>query len=775
MSPDGQVRPAWEPLLATLNSLGESKMRRRWERVRRMLTDHGVTFSLDGDQAGVERPWELDPIPFILSEKEWTQIEDGAVQRARLLKALLEDLYHERIMLAQRWVPPELVFASPGFLRPCAELTVNNDSRPFLLTLDLGRGPDGQWQVIRQNCRSARGAGYALENRLLIARMLPEFFQTSQVRRLLPFFESLRSGLVSFSVNQDEPRVVLWSEGSSADSAFEQAYLAQSLGIPLVESADLTVRDNRVYLKLLDGLQPVHVLFRWIRDVDCDPLELPGASLGGVAGLVQAIRHRKVSVANALGSGWANTPALAPFMPGLARFFLGEDLGLPDAPSFWCGDSHQRRQALTELDQMVVRPTFRRRQDKPLFTAHLEEAELDRLRARIEANPSDFVAQKQLSLSTAPVWKEGRFAPRHLVLRVFVISFGNRHQVLPGGLVRMSPDSESLVVSPTGGGRAKDAWVLAPDPSFPPDFNSAEYAPIRAPFRLSRAGTGLPSRVADNLFWLGRYAERVESLARLRRIGLVRRLENARAEELDVLTGSADHLSELLSSLSHLRRLCAQVRDRLSQDSWSTLHQLSLEYEGPGVESQQELASLLAGLAAFWGMLTETMSRSHEWRFLKIGKRLERSLRVLSLLSRTLGTRQPSEPRLLEAILEMLDGARAYRQKYPGGVIAEAVVDQILVDESNPRSVAFQLESLENHFARLPQEGDRAWSSAEAKLLLGCQTDIRLADINLLCQVAPGSQRVHLLELCNGLRARLLQMSEAISRSYLTHLDPSRQ
>ncbi|MCA9795650.1 MAG: circularly permuted type 2 ATP-grasp protein, partial [Candidatus Eremiobacteraeota bacterium] len=348
--------------------------------------------------------------------------------------------------------------------------------------------------------------------------------------------------------------------------------------------------------------------------------------------------------------------------------------------------------------------------------------------------------------------------------------------VLPGGLSRVSPSLDSFEVSAARGGRSKDTWVLGPERPSLAHFDSMEFSPQRSVVRLSRKNVGLPSRVADNLFWLGRYTERAENLARLRRVCLLRRLENAEAHELEVLAGGSDHLSELLSTLNNIERLAGLVRDRLSKDSWRVLHGLTTPRQAAEFESQQFLELLLSGLASFWGMSNETMTRSHDWRFLRIGKRLERAVRISSLLSRTLGVRHSSEERLLEALLEMLDSMRAYRQRYPGGLNTQAALDLVLADETNPRSVAFQLAELELLLAQLPSDRERVWANPEAKLLLGCLTDIRLADVVHLCRPAgQSSRRSNLLELTSGLSARLLQMSEAINRGYLTHLDPSRQ
>lgn len=773
LTPDRQLRPQWRSLVETLDRLGPLKMGQRWTRVRQLLSENGVTFNLHGDPSGLDRPWELDPLPLVLEEDEWDIIESGLIQRSRLLRCILEDLYQDRILLAQRWVPPELLFASPDFLRPCVELRVPNSSRPFVLSLDLGRGPDGRWHVLHHNPHAPWGCGYALENRLLIARMLPEFFKTARVRRLTPFFEAMRRGLNSFSANQDEPRVVLWTPGRSDETFFEQAYLAQFLGCPLVESADMTVRDNRVYVKLLDGLQPVHVLFRWLADAECDPLELPTPGLAGLPGLVQAVRHGNVVVANALGSSWASTPALSPYLEDLCHFFLGESMELPDVKSWWCGEPDGCAHVLANLERMLLRPTFSGNRGQPVFAS---QCDLDDLATRIRDNPSNYVAQELLPLSTTPVWSDGRLVPRHLVLRVFSVSVGDQHFVLPGGLSRVSPSLDSFEVSAARGGRSKDTWVLGPDRPNPAHFDSMEFSPQRSVVRLSRKNLGLPSRVADNLFWLGRYTERAENLARLRRVCLLRRLENAEAHEIEVLAGGSDHLSELLSTLNNIERLAGLVRDRLSKDSWRVLHALATPRDATEFESQQFLELLLSGLASFWGMSNETMTRSHDWRFLRIGKRLERAVRISSLLSRTLGVRHSSEERLLEALLEMLDSMRAYRQRYPGGLSTQAALDLVLADETNPRSVAFQLAELENLLAQLPNDHERTWANPEAKLLLGCLTDIRLADVVHLCQpIGQSNRRSHLLELTSGLSARLLQMSEAINRGYLTHLDASRQ
>src|ERR1700760_2599818 len=522
LSSDGMnPRPHWSHLMESLREIGAEELGRRWGRAERRIRENGITYNIYSDPLGANRPWRIDILPLLISADEWRYIEAGIMQRAQLLSLLLEDLYGSQDLVAQGHFPAALLYANPAFLRPLVGVRVPAHSYLHMLAVDLARSPDGQWWVLADRTQAPSGSGYALENRTIVSDVLPNLFRASNVLRLAPFFRAQREALTSLS-QRNNPRIVLLTPGPFNETYFEHSYIARYLGFTLVEGADLTVRDRCVYLKTVDGLEQVDVILRRVDDSFCDPLELRGDSLLGVPGLVDAIVAGNVKVANALGSGLIETAAVMPFLPGLSRHLLGEKLKLPSVATWWCGQEYALDWVLNHLDSVVVKPAFPSRGMEPVFGAELPHAEKSKFADKLRAHPHEYVAQEQVALSTAPVWENGRINSRSVVLRTYVLNTGNGWMAIPGGLVRVA-EAEGSVVSMQRGGHSKDAWVLWDSPV---DIFSM-LRPRNEPVELRRVPRVVPSRVADNVFWLGRYVERAENIARILRamIPRVRRAE----------------------------------------------------------------------------------------------------------------------------------------------------------------------------------------------------------------------------------------------------------
>src|SRR5262245_24062685 len=512
--PPDSFRAHCEGFVHSIEALGRHELASRWENAKRTLRDNGVTYNVYGDPQRADRPWELDLMPLVVSSAEWGRLEKALVQRTRLLNLILADVYGERRLLRDDLLPPALVLGNPAFLRPCHGIGVPRGIHLHLHAVDVARSPDGEWRVLADRTQAPSGAGYALENRIVLSRSLPEAFRDCQVQRLASFFWAQRDTLTALaSAPRDTPRVVLLTPGPLNETYFEHAYLARYLGFTLVEGGDLTVRDRRVFIKTLDGLQPVDVIFRRLDDSYCDPLELRNDSTLGVAGLVEAARAGTVAIANALGSGATETSALCRFLPGLCRDLLGEELLLPSVPTRWCGDPDDLQFVLAHLDRMVIKRTFPALSGQPIFGRLLSTLQRSALLSEIRAHLQEFVAQDELPLSTAPVWLGQKLEPRPLVLRVYVAAAGDSYAVMPGGLTRIAAHSDVPIVSMQRGGGSKDTWVIADGPVSTVSLLS----PTRIVVRRERRAADLPSRVADNLFWLGRHVERAEHTVRLLR------------------------------------------------------------------------------------------------------------------------------------------------------------------------------------------------------------------------------------------------------------------
>lgn len=795
----GRLRPHWQTFMGSLGGLDPGRMAERWEEARRLLHQNGVTYNIYGDPQGMERPWPLDMVPLPIPYAEWKEIEAGLAQRARLLNALLADVYGPQALVREGALPPALVYADPGFRRALHGVPVPNGTYLHFYAADLARAPDGRWWVLSDRTQAPSGSGYALENRTVLTRVLPDSFRACHVERLAPFFAAFRETLAGLNPRSGSGRIVLLTPGPFNETYFEHVYLARHLGITLVEGADLTVRDRQIWLKTLSGLEPVDVILRRLDDDFADPLTLRADSSLGVAGLTEAVRAGTVAVANALGSGLLESLSFRPFLNGLNHRLFGEDLVLPHIASWWCGQDAECRYVLGHMDELIVAPAFRSLPFEPVHGSTLSDAGRADLAGRIRRSPWAYVAHQPSGLSTAPVWEDGHLQPRPLVLRVFLCATADGYVAMPGGLARVCAEPGRLIVSMQQGGGSKDTWILSPHRRSEPQAARPTPEP-----RLVRAGTGaLPSRVADGLFWLGRYAERAEGAVRQLR-GTYGRLTDGNqpgaADELSVLLlmmarlsvipweltrlGSSRgldtalrsavfdemHPNSLRTNVQRLHRVGYAVRDRLSLDMWRVISQLDRQSLWPTkrVDSAALLLRLddvMTTLAALSGLEQESMTRGHGWRFLDMGRRMERAVHMVSLVRATSlieANRMDTahEAAALEVLLELGESFMAYRERTLAEVNRAPVLDLLLADEDNPRALAFQLAALERHAAALPQASSEAGAAA-VTVTAAARAALR------------GSEALHhpeaLRAALEALAQTLPELSNLLAHAYFSH------
>jgi uncharacterized circularly permuted ATP-grasp superfamily protein/uncharacterized alpha-E superfamily protein len=807
LAPDKQPRPHWSALAESLAAMRNQGLSRRWREGQRLIHDNGITYNVYSDPESTSRPWPLDPLPMMMDPAEWKSIEAAVIQRATLFNSILADLYGPQRLLREKMLPAELVFPNPAFLRPCWGIKPPGGTFLHLYAADLARSPDGQWWVLADRTQSPSGAGYALENRIVTTRVLNDVFRASHVRRLANFFQTYREALERLvPANRENPRIVLLTPGPYNETYFEHAFLARYLGYTLVEGGDLTVRDNRVFLKTLGGLLPVDVIVRRQDDQFCDPLELRSDSMLGVPALVQAVRSGNVAIANALGSGLAESPAYAAFLPGLSRLLLDQDLKLPTVATWWCGEKEPLEYVLDHVSDLVLKPTFPGTRGDPIFGRALSGAERAALLDKVRAEPGRYVAQERVALSTVPVWADGPLHPRHMVVRVYAVASGDGYAVMPGGLTRVSTSLDSMVVSIQRGGGSKDTWVLGDGPA--PPFTLLR--PATHPLDVSRATFDLSSRVADNLFWLGRYTERVEAAVRITRAILSRFFQEEDAARAAGLSAGLEILSalgyvagekpsaaeqEVLSmiydpaaanglvwNIHQVRRVAWLLRDRISVDAWLILNQLDQQFSArpPSDEfrisaAQDRLNHAVITLSAFGGLVMESMTRGDGWRFLDIGRRLERAIQMVELLRNGLPREAFGGVGVLEAILEMADSSITYRSRYLTSVQVDLVLDLLLVDEANPRSIAFQLARLREHIGELPGSKTSIRRPAEERMALSLLNTVQLVDVRELARHGSRAAAEAREDLLGKLIADLGQLSEALTRAYFSHAAQSRR
>ena len=729
-------RPHWNAFMQSLAGRQPAEVNDTLQLLEREIRESGITYNVYADPQGADRSWQVDPLPLLIAPEEWAQIESGIEQRAGLLNRVLADLYGPQELLRSGAVPASVVFGHSGFLHQVQGIRPPGGVHLFAYAADLARSPDGRWWVVSDRTQAPSGAGYALENRLAVSRVFPQMFHQLHVQHLASFFNTLRDSLLHWAPSGGgKPLVALLTPGPYNETYSEHALLARYLGFVLVEGNDLTVRDGKVWLKTVEGLQQVHVLLRRQDDDYCDPLELRSDSALGIAGLTDCTRRGSVMVANALGAGVLESGALLGYLPRLARQLLGEPLQLPSVATWWLGEEAAFRDAWRHLDRLMIKPLDRSAGEDALFGIDLTPAERSALHRRVATHPQRYVAQEWVRVSQAPVLerepgdqrhgRRDRLSARTVGLRVFAVATPSGYHVMPGGLTRVAGDDDARVIAMQRGGRSKDTWVLNDGPvnsSFSLLSNTVK------PEDLVNARANVTSRAAENLFWFGRYGERCDATARLLRVAIATVLGDAHAgddESVPVLAlvkrqGLLETLdnpgTELLRAATHpdgglaqqLKRLAGvafNMRDRMSADNWRTLNQLTAD---PILRRGASLPLALAwldravtSLMTVSGFVLDGMTRSTGWRFLSMGRRLERLAQMCTALEVAIGSGRHSG---LDWLLELADSTMTYRARYAVAPEWLPVLDMLVRDEANPRSLAFQLKGLSEFADKLERE-----------------------------------------------------------------------
>ena len=774
----GGVREHWRPLIDALASGGSDGVRRGVELARRLIIENGVTYNVYADPQGRDRPWILDPLPILLTAAEWRDIELGVIQRARLFDALLADMYGPQRLLADGTVPAELPFGHPNFLWPCHGLTPAGGSWLHVYAVDISRSADGRWWALADRTQTPSGPGYALENRHIVSRVFPDLLADLGVRPLGGFFVSLRENLLRHAPADETPLAVVLTPGSFNETYFEHAYLARQLGLPLVEGHDMTVRGDTVYLKTLGGLRRVHAILRRLDDDFCDPVELRADSALGVPGLISVVRAGRVVLANALGSGVLESAAWMGFMPGAAEQLLGEKLRLPSVATWWCGEQLALDYVLKNIERLVIKPTYPNQNFPVVFGRDLDSAARDRLLLRLQARPHAYVAQERLPFSQAPVWRGAGapgFAARALGLRVYAIATASGYRVMPGGLARIAPDTEDIVSMQRGGG-SKDVWVLAADRR-----TADEPGISRVAVRAAARHDDLPSSLAENLFWLGRYSERCEDKARLLRATLEVRTNHAfwpHAREtcghfVSLPVFDEENPLGLSADLHRLGWCAAQTRSRLSSENWRAVSVLQREFQEAAQakrDARETLDALLLSLAALAGFALDDMTQDDGWRLMMVGRRLERLQFLADLLSQRLKSGVVPSQSELEWLLDIGDSTITYRTRYLASPVLDCTMDLLIFDQTNPRALAFQWHAIEYSLVRV------------AASLGGCPDDmldeavaqVEEMQLSAVDGDSPRAARARqaLAEQLSSLSAAAGKLSDRLSLKHFSLIDP---
>lgn len=783
----GNPRDYWLNFLGEVADYGEDEFRSRFNLATRHIRDTGVSYRIYGEEN--ERSWPLNPLPLILPESEWLQIAEGVEQRANLMEAVLQDIYGDATLIRDGAIPAAALTGSNDYLRALRGVKPVGGRYLQVYAADLGRGPDGRWWVLDDRAQAPSGAGYALENRLILSRAYPSLYNRMNVQRLAPFFDDLREGLAA-AAHRVDPRICLLTPGPFSETYFEQAHLARYLGFLLVEGGDLIVREGKVYVRTISGLKRADVIWRRVDADFIDPLELNGASQLGTPGLLEAIRDNGVAVLNMPGAGVIESKSLLGFLPALCRRLLGEPLKMPSVATWWCGQPAERAKVEANLATMAIAPAFGAVDPGGLFAqprliADLTDAQVAEFRQRFIDRPFDYVGQEVAHLSTTPVLRDGVLEAAPFVVRVYATATPEGMRIMPGGFCRTSDRLDARAISMGQGARTADVWVISSAP-----VQRVSLIATQDDVKIRRLTGLLPSRAAENLFWLGRYLERAEATTRLIR-SLCTSLMDAEAavhatgetlvrlQQLLIGWGALDKGAigeraldaardalfdtdangSVIRLVGMARRAGASMRERLSADFWTLLVRLEVRLnEGAGeVRSEggalHQVETALQIMAALSGLAQENMNRTAGWRFLDTGRRIERGINICRF-AHTLARRESTTDDL-DLLLDLADSQITYRARYLIGLALVPVRDMVLLDPFNTRALAFQLTTLKGHLAALPALVDDGILEKPHRMLLTLAAQVESADARNIDG-----------PMIRGFETALMQLSDAIAERY---------
>lgn len=811
---DLTIKPAWEKLLANLIEMGSTELNSKQSDIDWLLEENGVTYNVYNDPKGLHRPWNLNIVPFIIHQNEWTTIEKGIQQRSEILNLVLKDIYGKRELFKKDILPPEVIYAHRGFLRSCDQIPYKTAKQLLIHAVDLARGPDGQMWVLHDRTQAPSGMGYALENRFSLSSSVPELFGNINVKQPSNFFNDFNNLLLSAApTKKDNPNIVILTPGPHNETYFEHSYLSSFLGLPLVKGNDLIVRYGKLWMKSLMGLKQVDVILRRVDDVFVDPLEFREDSYLGVAGLMEVVRLQNVAIVNPIGSGILENPALIPFMNNISKYFLDEELILPQIASWWCGQEKERKYVLEHLSSLVIKRIDRPNRERIYFCEFLGKDELHNLKIDILTNPYKFVAQDRIHFSSAPNFIKGQLEPRHIVCRAFSIAKQEQYSVMPGGLVRVAAKREELKVSNQRGGTSKDFWIVSDEPQ----NSMQQYSWFKSSSSEIYGLNDVPSNTAENLFWSGRYLGRTIVTARYLRMVMNQMNQiqyndkDSQSENLKILFRSITNITSTFpgfvddkdgkamaspmgeienvifdnnksgsfaQTLSSFNNAFYSLRNLWSKDMWRVFESIQkgwADYKGSGTISIAQhikfLDSMLTRLIAFMALIEESVLVKQGLLLYFIGLQMEQAMMTIAKFRSLVVVEYPEdlEYKILESLLSSHESLNIYRYSYRSYLSLNNVLSLILFDKEYSRSLTYQINRLKKDIDKLPVNGSADLTECKKTIL---EASLKVSNVqltDLIKRDGQGEVRVMLDRLLSDLSDLLHATSMSISDTYFNH------
>lgn len=785
----------WDDLFAKLSNLNENDIHLRTNEIKRLLQDSGVTQSPKGSD------WRLDPLPLMLSESDWQTIRSGVIQRVQLLNQIADDLYGERTLIQQGIIPAAHLHASDEYIRECFSLN-NQSVKVTLAAVDLYRDRSGQFKVLADHLQHPQGLGLLLENRVIARRVMGDEFSECNVQRIADFFNKFQTCINDAVPGMRDPRVVILSKGPQDAYYSEQAFLATYMGYTLVHSADLTVRKGDVWLKSLKGLRKVDVIVRWLPDAQLDSLEQTDYSIDGIPGLLQACRKQTVHLVNPVGCGVLECPSVKSNIQKIAQQLLNEPLILQEPECF--AATTVQAQALLQDPSGYHLYSYADSQ----FCLD-GDSEAQEIKKRLSTNNHMYYFRQKADFSTAPFWDNHQLVAQPISIRCFALFSPQGVEVLPSALcfAHNGELTEQWI---------KDTWVISNQPQ-PVHPTATKVVPEMSDLALLDGD--IPSRTAENLYWLGRYLERGENTVRMLRLlidrytefsvypdsnnkKIVMRLVEAAVNQAIIFPYKAYQFSDnpmmsyipreitanilsdkkqsgsLINILKALVNSALQIRDLLSQDSWRIIDDMRDEIRrierSPASLSTRVMQTtadrIISSLMAFNGSISDSMANNNGWFMLDIGRRVERSTQLIkvtqTLLCEVLSDTE--QLNMLESVLTSQVSLITHKRRYRMYQSIESGVELLLLDAHYPRSLLYQIEQLDILSQQLPEKSSLGKLGAQHKILLQMRTLCHLADSRALVEESDGN-RLQLQSLMQDIHQLMERYSEALMVQYFSH------
>ncbi|MDO6596661.1 circularly permuted type 2 ATP-grasp protein [Oceanihabitans sp. 2_MG-2023] len=815
------IKDNWKKMSQNLNKIGVKKLALKQEEINWLLAENGVTYNVYNDPKGLNRPWDLNIVPYIIHKKEWDLVEKGIQQRSEILNLILKDLYGKRELFKNGILPPEVIYAHSGFLRSCDQIQYKNTKQLLIYAADLARGPDGQMWVVNDRTQAPSGMGYALENRFSTSKVIPELYTDIHVEQPSQFFNDFNELLLNAApTNTENPMVVILTPGPHNETYFEHSYLSSFLGYPLVKGNDLVVRNGKVWLKSLKGLKQVDVILRRIDDSFVDPLELREDSYLGVAGLLEVVRLQNVAIVNPIGSGVLENPALVPFMENICKYFLDEELILPQIASWWCGQEKERKHVLADLPSFVVKRIDRSHREHIYFCEFLDKKALEALKKEIIENPYKFVAQEKISFSTAPNFVDDKLEPRKILCRTFSIAKKNGYSVMPGGLVRVAAEREELFVSNQRGGTSKDFWVINDNPQ--PNLQNYSWNKTNATPSIDI--NDVPSNTAENLFWSGRYLGRTLVTARYLRMVLNQMAQvqyNSRKsdsenlknlfksitkitstfpgftgeneeealknplKEIESLILDETRIGSFAQSMQSFNNSYFSLRNLWSKDMWRVFDGIQKHVKKLKKEETHSIYSLttffdkiITRLIAFMALTEESILVRQGLLLYFIGLELEISAMSIEKFRALLIVNHNEELtyEVLESLLNSHESLNIYRYSYKSYLSIENVVNLLILDTEYSRSLTYRMRRLKKDINKLPNTNKNKEKTICQENIDAVISKIECLNLQEMLHIDPASNmRKNLDDMLSDLSNLLHITSLSISDTYFNHSQPQKQ